>query len=83
MSHLMTPRQWWQAKLRARLAPDKWVGQRRFESVPVMTPLGPRHVCVGVYTVNGKAAGIYARMAEKPLMDYTAVDVALLIDDNE
>ena len=83
MSQLMTPKQWWQTKLRARLSPDKWVAQRRFESLPVMTSHGPRHVCVGVYTVNGKAAGVYARMAEKPLMDYTAVDVALLIDDHE
>lgn len=83
MSQLMKPREWWRMKLRARLAPGKWVAQQRFESLPVMTPHGPRHVCVGVYTVNGKAAGVYARMAEKPLMDYTAVDVAMLIDDDE
>ena len=79
----MTPYQWWQTKLWSRLAPDHWVAQRRFESVPIQTPLGPRHVCVGIYTVNGKASGAYARLSEKPVTDYTAVDAALLIDQNE
>ena len=80
---LMTPRHWWQTKLRSRLTPDRWVAQRLFESEPVPTPAGPQHVCVGVYTVDGKAAGAYARLAGKPVIDYTAVDVALLIDPNE
>jgi hypothetical protein len=79
----MTPRHWWQTKLRSRLTPDRWVAQRLFESEPVPTPTGPQHVCVGVYTVDGKAAGAYARLAGKPVIDYTAVDVALLIDPNE
>jgi len=83
MSQLMKPGAWWGAKLRARFDAENWIAQKRFESVPVPTPHGPRHVCVGVYTVNGKASGVYARMSDKPLMDYTAVDVALLIDDNE
>ena len=79
----MKPREWWQAKICSQLFPNQWLAQRRFESLPVPTPLGPRHVCVGVYTVNGKAAGAYARLSEKPVIDYTAVDVALLIDKNE
>lgn len=80
---LMKPHQWWHSKIWSRLQPNKWIAQRRFESAPVPTPLGPRHACVGVYTVNGKAAGAYARLAEKPLIDYTATDVALLIEENE
>jgi glutathionylspermidine synthase len=80
---LMKPREWWQAKLRSRWSPDKWLAQRRFESLPMPTPLGPRHVCVGVYTVNGAAAGAYARLSQKAVTDYTAVDVALLIDHDE
>ena len=59
------------------------MAQRRFESMPIPTPLGPRHVCVGVYTVNGKAAGAYVRLSEKPLIDFCATDVALLIEPNE
>jgi hypothetical protein len=80
---LMKPRHWWQSKLCSRLAPHKWVAQRCFESIPVPTPHGPRHSCVGIYTINGKTAGAYARMSAKPLIDYMATDVALLIDENE
>ena len=80
---LMRPRDWLRTRLAARLFPGNWIAQRRFESVPVTTPDGPRHVCVGVYTVNGKAAGAYARLSEKPVIDFAAVDVALLIEDDE
>lgn len=76
-------REWQRAKWRVRFFPDGWVVQRRFESIPVETPDGPRHVCLGIYTVNGKAAGIYARLAIKPLIDFTAVDVAVLIKEDE
>ena len=76
-------RKWWQVKWNARLFPGNWVAQRRFDSLPVSTPAGRRHVCVGVYTVNGKAAGAYTRLSERPLVDYTAVDAALLIEENE
>jgi glutathionylspermidine synthase len=80
---LMKPRHWWHTKLRSRFSPGNWIAQRLFESLPVPTPLGPRHVCVGVYTVDGAAAGAYARLSEKLVTDYAAVDVALLIDPNE
>jgi hypothetical protein len=80
---LMKPRDWWRAKLQSRLSPGAWIAQRLFDSVPVPTPMGPRHVCVGIYTVNGAAAGAYARLTEKPVTDYVAADVALLIDQNE
>jgi hypothetical protein len=36
---------------------------------------------VGVYTINGCAAGAYGRISEKPLIDFAAVDVAMLIED--
>ena len=80
---LMRPADWLRARIAARLRPSNWVAQRRFQSAPIPTPAGPRHVCVGVYTVNGRAAGAYARIAEKPLIDFAAVDVALLIEDDD
>ena len=83
MRRLMQPRQWLRTRLAVQLSPGNWVAQRRFESVPVKTPVGPRHVCIGVYTVNGRSAGAYARLSAKPVIDFTAVDVALLLDDNE
>jgi hypothetical protein len=63
----------------ARRDPAGWVAQRRFESVAVSTPQGPRHICLGVYTVDGQAVGAYTRMTAKPLVDGYAEDVAVLI----
>jgi len=80
---LMTPAQWFQTRFNVMMSPGKWIAQKRFESMPVSTPVGLRHVCIGVYTVNGQAAGAYARLAEKPLIDFAAVDVALLIEEDE
>jgi glutathionylspermidine synthase len=67
----------------ARWFPRHWVAQRRFESVPVETPLGPMHVCLGVFVVDGRAAGTYGRMARVPLIDARAYDVAVLVDLQE
>src|SRR5205814_8862790 len=75
--------EWLRTRLRVRLTPGRWVAQRRFESVPVSTPIGLRHACVGVYTVNGRAAGAYARLSEKPVIDFAAPDVALLLEEDE
>ena len=67
------------ATLRARLWPSQWVAQRRFEATPLLTPAGLMYPCLGVYTVNGAAAGVYGRLAPRPLIDYAAVDVAVLV----
>ncbi|MFI5457055.1 MAG: hypothetical protein ACHRXM_16540 [Isosphaerales bacterium] len=34
---------------------------------------------VGVYTINGRAAGLFGRMAPRPLIDFSAIEVAVLI----
>src|SRR5262249_18931085 len=73
---LMKPKDWLQTGFNVHLRPKNWIAQRRFESLPLNTPLGEHHVCIGVYTVNGKAAGAYARLSKKPIIDFTAVDVA-------
>lgn len=78
----MRPGDWLRTRWTVRLSPGNWVAQRRFASVPVPTPLGPRHVCVGVYTVDGRAAGAYTRLSETPVIDFAAVDVALLVEDH-
>lgn len=56
-----------------------WVAQRRFESLPVPTPLGPLHVCLGVYVIDGKAAGVYGRAARHPLIDQNAWELPVLL----
>jgi hypothetical protein len=33
--------------------------------------------------VNGRAVGAYGRLSEKPLIDFAAVDVALLIEEDD
>lgn len=83
MRDQLSRRAWLSARLSAWLNPGQWLAQRRFTSVPIATPAGPRHVCLGIYTVNGRAAGAYVRLAEKPVIDYAAVDAALLIEENE
>jgi hypothetical protein len=36
--------------------------------------------CLGVFTVDGRAAGIYGRLSPRPVIDYAAVDAAVLTD---
>ncbi len=79
MRELAGPWRWRWVAWQARLWPDQWVAQRRFEALPVQTPAGPMYPCLGVYTVNGVAAGIYGRIAPQPLIDMVAVDVAVLL----
>ena len=79
----MRPVDWLKTQSQVHLSPGNWVAQRRFDSVALTTPFGRRHVCVGVYTVNGRAVGAYARLSEKPVIDFAAADVALLLEDNE
>jgi glutathionylspermidine synthase len=64
---------------RARHDPTGWVAQRRFDSVALPTEQGPCHVCLGVFTINGRAAGAYGRMAPKALVDGYAEEIAILI----
>ena len=52
--------------------------RRRFESKAI----GEQrvHACLGVYVIDGRAAGVYARVAERPLIDGRAQDAAVLLD---
>ncbi len=63
----------------AVLRPHDWIAQRRFISQAIATPEGPRHLCLGVYVLDGAVTGIYARISSQLVIDYTAQDVAVLI----
>ena len=63
--------------------PSGWIAQRRFDSLPIETQYGRAYVCLGVFTVNGRASGIYGRIAAKPLIDHAAQDIAVLIRDSQ
>lgn len=64
---------------RARRNPYQWIAQRRFEPLSIDSEAGAVFPCIGVYTVNGRAAGIYTRVALKPLIDYASMEVATLV----
>jgi glutathionylspermidine synthase len=68
-----------EAARQARRHPYAWVAQRRFEMLPIETARGRRHICLGVFTVNGKAAGAYARSAKNALIGLDAKDVVVLL----
>jgi len=69
--------------LAARRHELQWIAQERFEVVPVACEEGKVFPCVGVYTVDGKMAGLYGRAARQPIVDPDALDVAILLRDQE
>ncbi len=73
---------WTRKAWAARLRPWAWVAQRRFSVAPLAHESGPLLPCIGVYVVDGKAAGAYARLTSRPIIDFSARDVALLIYDD-
>jgi glutathionylspermidine synthase len=66
---------------RARRTPGDWVAQRRFAHLPTPTPDGDRFVALGIYVVDGRAAGAYARVSAKPLIDDRAQDAVVLVSE--
>jgi glutathionylspermidine synthase len=62
-----------------RKNPKAWVTQKRFEILPIATQSGKKYPCIGVFTIGGKAAGFYGRVADKPIITQDAQDVAVLI----
>jgi glutathionylspermidine synthase len=76
---LVDPRRWRHAARAARFFPGDWVAQKRFETLPLDTPRGPLYPCVGVYVIDGRAAGVYARASATSVVDFTATDVPLLL----
>jgi hypothetical protein len=73
------PRDWRRLARDVGLRPRAWAAQRRFAALPVDTPAGPMYPCLGVYTIDGRAAGVYGRLSPRPLIDYAATDVAILV----
>ena len=72
---------WRQIASDAAWHPAEYAAQRRFEAIPVITCEGPRYPVLGVFTIDGRAAGIYGRLAARPLIDGKAQDVAVLLEE--
>jgi glutathionylspermidine synthase len=64
----------------ALLRPRQWVLQHRFRSLALESPMGSVHTCVGVYVVDGHAAGAYGRISPTAVIDYAAIDTAVLVE---
>lgn len=69
----------------ARWFPGKWIAQRRFASEPLVaedmsgTEPGKYHVCIGVFTVDGRCAGFYGRISPYARIDHRAIDIPVLV----
>ena len=61
--------------------PEEWVAQKRFAILPLSTDGGEKFPCIGVFTIGGKAAGFYGRIADSPIITQHAQDVAVLVKD--
>ncbi|MEM7627482.1 MAG: glutathionylspermidine synthase family protein [Planctomycetota bacterium] len=72
----------WRAIAKAvRRAPGRWAMQRRFDAVAWGDPRAAQYPCVGVYVIDGVAAGAYGRSSHRALIDRFAQDVAVLVAD--
>lgn len=73
-------KEWKSIRKDVRWYPGSWAAQRRFAAEPLRTAEGDVYPCIGIYTVDGRAAGAYGRAARRPLIDHLAQDVAVLIE---
>jgi len=73
-----TTADWRKIRRSVRWWPGYWAAQRRFTVRPLDTPDGPAQACLGVYVVDGRACGVYGRMARSAVIDAFARDVAVL-----
>ena len=70
-----------QIKKAVKKKPENWVSQRSFKSIPISADDGETyHLCVGVFTVDGKNAGFYGRISPYPRIDSGAIDIPILIE---
>lgn len=67
----------------ARHDPCAWIAQEPFAADPVGVADTPWTLCLGVYTVDGHAAGVYGRAAPQALIGAEATDVAVCLDSGE
>ena len=68
-----------EAARQAKRHPYGWVAQRRFEMLPIETARGRRHICLGIFTVDGKAAGAYGRISKTALIGLDTKDAVVLL----
>ena len=61
-------------------SPKNWIAQQMFYSQPFITEEKEEmHICIGVFTVDGKRAGFYGRVSPYIRIDANAKDIPILI----
>ena len=76
---LLPRRKWLTTSLDVLVHRRDWLAQKRFEITPIDTPIGAMYPCLGVYTIDGIACGIYGRISPRPIIAYNAIDAAVLV----
>lgn len=61
--------------------PREWIAQQKFTAVPLCFEGEEFYPSIGVFTINGRAAGAYGRIARKPLIDNEAQDIPILLTE--
>jgi glutathionylspermidine synthase len=79
---IIEERNWNRIRREVRRHPEHWAAQRRFEAMPLANSRGTFYPAIGVFTVAGRSAGVYGRLASRPLIDALAQEVAVLISDD-
>lgn len=74
-------KEWKQIRREVRWSPRWWAAQRKFTAVPMQVAGEEIYPCVGVYTIDGRAAGAYGRVAKMPIINHLAQDVAVLVEE--
>jgi glutathionylspermidine synthase len=71
----------WQKNLKeARHNPGDWIAQQRFHTLPVKVNGDNWFPSIGVYTIDGQAAGIYGRISTQRIINDAAKDIAILVE---
>jgi hypothetical protein len=73
---------WRQLARAATFSPRDFIAQRRFTPRLLASRDGAKNLCVGVFTVDGKAAGYYGRLSSHAVIDKHAQDIAVLVQTN-
>jgi glutathionylspermidine synthase len=73
---------WQRIQRSVRRDPRAWVAQRRFTPLALPTPEGPLYPCLGVYVIDGHAAGAYGRVAPRPLIDDRSREIVVLLSSS-
>ncbi len=65
---------------RLELAGEAWIAQRYVPQRPVATPWGPRLLTLGVYVLDGRFVGYFARLTPESHASHDALCVPVLVE---